>query len=173
MQNKNQEIVAKLEEYKRQGVTFHQAAENLKQQGYKPYEITDASHHFNYLENDVDTNDVSARFVPLSKHQAGSRMDISYRKIGHHLLVDQRQKFRPYAYVSIVIGAGYLGYGLYRFWLGRKFWASDGDPRYWWANNVWQLLFAGLIGAVIAFICLKIYFNRIDKRNKEAERQIK
>jgi hypothetical protein len=79
---------------------------------------------------------------------------------------------RPYAYVALAITAGYLGQSIYRFWLTRKFWGSSGNPRYLWANNLGYYLLAGVIGAGLAILGLKLYFRSKDRLYKRIDKSL-
>ena len=168
MDSNSQEIITKLQSYKEQGLTFFQASEKLKQAGYTPAQITDAEKKVNYVDIKSDKSTEPVTMTPPSP-KTGSEMDRSYQKLGNSVLADKERSARPYAYVVLGIPAFYLGQQIYRFWLSRKFWGSDGDPRYLWANNIGWVLLSGAIGAGIAIVSLKLYFRSKDKRYKEID----
>ena len=96
--------------------------------------------------------------------KTGSNLDKDYQEIGNAILTDKERSKRPFAYIGLAIMCGALAQGIYKFWLSRKFWGSNGDQEYLWGNNLgWHFLF-GAVGAGIAIAGLKIYFRSQDKK---------
>jgi hypothetical protein len=177
MEDTRQQLIAKLKTCKEQGLTFYQASQQLQQQGYIQAQITNAADQFNYKNpvangSSADLVKREGKMVTPASSPAGSEMDRDYQKMGNAILADKERSERPYAYVALAITAGYLGQSIYRFWLTRKFWGSSGNPRYLWANNLGYYLLAGVIGAGLAILGLKLYFRSKDRLYKRIDKSL-
>ncbi len=172
MDNSAQDILTKLKASKQQGLTFYQATEQLKQQGYTPAQISDAADQFNYTAPIADTASGtgdnsqavnSVQQLPASPTE-GSELDKDYQKMGNDLLAEKDRDTRQYAYVGLAISAGLFGTQAYRLWLTTKFWGGGGNQHYLLAFNLGYYFLSGVISAGLAILALKFYFRFKDKK---------
>ncbi len=170
MENANQQLIVKLKAFKQQGLTFYQATERLKQGGYSQEQIDDIADQFNYTTPPQTVGGDKAVLTQSKPLPPASSQD--YERLGNAILADKERSARPYAYVALAIPCGYLGQGLYRFWLNTKFRGSSGNQHYLWANNLGYYFLSGAIGAGIAIVGLKIYFRFKDKKYKQIDKNL-
>lgn len=173
MEDPSQQLIAKLQACKDHGLTFYQATQQLKRQGYTQSQITNIVGQFNYKnpvsESNENTTEHVQKIITPPSPQAGSQLDKDYQKLGISILADKERSARPYSYFGLAMLAGYFTHSVYRFWLRWKFRVSHGDPKYLIANNSSLYLLSGAIGAVITIIGLKLYFRSKDKKYKQID----
>lgn len=170
MSSDSQEIISKLKAFKQEGMTFFQANEKLKSEGYTPAQIVDAESKVNYV--DVVSKDLIERQTKESPNRTvSSKMDKSYQRFGNSLLAEKERNGRPCVYIGLVIPAFWLGMRIHRFWLHRRFHSSGADPRYLWANNIDWTLVSGIAAAGVVIFCLRLYFRSRDRHYREIDKK--
>lgn len=175
MDDPTPQLIDKLKVYKQQGLTYYQATEQLKQQGYAELEITDAAAQFNYAKpRPVYTAEgqtsVSPQTPPSPK--ADTEMDRDYQKMGNTLLAEKERGRRPLVYVFWIFTAWGSGLRACDYWLRQKGYHSDYSYRYLWENNGGWILLSGVAAASIAFITLRIHYYRKDKLYKKIDENL-
>lgn len=163
------QIITEMKQLKMQGKTYAQAAAQLKETGYSDAQIADASAKFNYdtpVAYKADGSvDESVRRIP--NPAAPVRVKPIQKPIAkaHD---DKNHPARPFITVAIVILAGILGSQIYRFWLSLHYKHFGADPSYASANNLKYYGLYAVIGMVVAYIALIIYFFAKDKGREQA-----
>ncbi len=113
MGDTTKEIIAKLQDYKQQGLSYYQATQQLLESGYTQLQIDDAEDEFHY-------DDVTAEQDSVPNVQNHKSIDESYEKVGQTLIKDTKKRRKPNIFLKSYTSHSGFFYGA----ISGRVWAS-------------------------------------------------